>query len=247
MADGSDRRGFLGAFLSGTVGLAAGAGAMWKFKPLPPEKICPPIPPLPREFDGLNQKNDILILNEALGLEHQAIAAYTAGAGLNVLSPEALAVAGSFLKQHEQHRDILRENIERMKGNAVMALASYNFDMPSKPGELDVLKLALSLEEGAVQAYHIRLPKIFDRDLINGAAAILGDEAGHVIVLRQVLKLPPPGTFLSYKLTVDAPVASAPMSAPVASAPASAASTPASAAKSAASVPAKPAAGKSAP
>lgn len=231
MADGSDRRGFLGITLAGVVGAAAGGGAVWKYKPLPPEKICPPIPPLPKQFEGLSAANDLLILNEALGLEHQAIAAYTAGAGLNVLSADVLAVAVGFMKQHESHRDILRGAIERSKGTPVAALAKYEFDLPAKPTDLDVLKLALQLEEGAVEAYHVRLPKIFDRELINGAAAILGDEAGHVIVLRQALKMPPPGVFLGYKAP-EPPAASAPGSAP-ASAPASAASAASTLAKSA--------------
>ncbi len=193
-----DRRGFLGLISTGAAGLAAGAAAGWfgresRIPPPPPEKVCPT---LPESLTALSPKNDLAILNEALALEHQAIFAYAAGAPL--LSPGALAVAKLFLEQHEKHRDTLKGAIEGGKGTPVAPLEKYDLGLPEKPKELDVLLLALKLEEGAVNAYRDRLPKIFERALITGASAILGDETMHVVVLREALKLPPPEVFSKF-------------------------------------------------
>lgn len=192
------RRGFVGALLAGTAGLAAGAAAGWFGResriplPLPPVKC----PPLPAVFEGLSPANDLKILNEALGLEHQAIYAY--GAGAPLLSAGTLAVAKVFMGQHMQHRDKLIDAIEGGKGAAVKALEKYDLGLPDKPVELDVLKLALRLEEEAYGAYLVRIPKIYERALINGATSILADEASHAVLLRQAMKLPPADTFMKF-------------------------------------------------
>ena len=210
----TNRRGFLGVIVTGAAGLAAGGAAGWlarpKFDPPPPCPEPPKCPELPVSLRELSPKNDLRILNEALALEHQAIFAYTAGAPL--LSPGALAVAKRFLEQHISHRDTLKGAIEGGKGTPVAALEKYDLELPEKPKELDVLKLALRLEEQAVNAYRDRLPLIFERSLITGASAILGDETMHVVVLREALKLPPPEVFSKFP-AIDAP-ASAPGSAP---------------------------------
>ena len=192
------RRGFVGALLAGTAGLAAGAAGGWfgresRIPPPPPPVKCPPLPAV---FEGLSPANDLKILNEALGLEHQAIYAYTAGAPL--LSAGTLAVAKVFMGQHMQHRDILKGAIEAGKGTPVVALEKYDLGLPDKPVELDVLKLALRLEEEAYGAYLVRIPKIYERALINGATSILADEASHAVLLRQAMKLPPADTFMKF-------------------------------------------------
>ena len=136
------------------------------------------------------------ILNEALGLEHQAIYAYTAGAPL--LSAGTLAVAAGFLEQHKLHRDKLIDAIEAGKGIPAIKLEQYDLGLPDKPVELDVLKLALRLEEEAYGAYLVRIPKLYDRGLVNGATSILADEASHAVLLRQAMKLPPAEAFMKF-------------------------------------------------
>src|SRR4051794_7200674 len=60
---------------------------------------------------------DIAILNGALGLEHPAVFAYTAGAPL--LSGDALAVGKQFLEQEQEHADGLAKAITQLGGMPV--------------------------------------------------------------------------------------------------------------------------------
>ena len=194
----NSRRGFVGVLLAGTAGLAAGAAGGWfgRESRIPPP--APPVkcPPLPEPLIGLSPANDLKILNEALGLEHQAIFAYTAGAPL--LSAGTLAVAKGFMEQHKMHRDKLIDAIEGSKGIPVAKLEKYDLGLPDKPVELDVLKLALRLEEEAYGAYLVRIPKLYERALINGASSILADEASHAVLLRSAMKLPPAEAFMKF-------------------------------------------------
>ena len=68
---------------------------------------------------GPKFEGDVAILNVALGLEHQAIAAYDAGAGSKLLSADQLKVAVSFQREHKAHRDALIKYIRRFKGTPV--------------------------------------------------------------------------------------------------------------------------------
>jgi rubrerythrin len=65
--------------------------------------------------------------------------------------------------------------------------------------EADVLRFAAGLERGAVSAYLNAVPLFADRALAQAAASILGDEAMHWAVFRQVLGEKPvvPGAFMS--------------------------------------------------
>ena len=62
---------------------------------------------------------DVKILNVALGLEHEAIAAYQAGAESKLLDKPILEVAVLFQSQHKQHRDALAATIQRAGGKPV--------------------------------------------------------------------------------------------------------------------------------
>lgn len=57
----------------------------------------------------------------------------------------------------------------------------------SGDAELDVLKFAARLEQGAVSACLGAVPLFGNRDLSKAAASILGDEAMHWAVLRQAI------------------------------------------------------------
>ena len=54
---------------------------------------------------GQSPERDLTILTAALYLEHEAIAAYTAGAGSGLLPADVLAVASAFMDDHQYHRD----------------------------------------------------------------------------------------------------------------------------------------------
>jgi len=130
---------------------------------------------------------DLAILNVALGLEHQAIAAYDAGAKSNLLSPDQLKVAVSFQTDHKRHRDALVKYLRRFGGTPVDPKSSYDFGKIASA--IDILKLAHSLEEGAAGAYLAHAYKLESSEILNAAVPILADEVRHTTVFRLLLGL----------------------------------------------------------
>jgi rubrerythrin len=141
---------------------------------------------------GDDKKDDVAIMNVALGLEHQAIAAYTVGAGL--LSEGTKAVAVPFLNQHKQHRDALIATIKNYGGKPVEAKSDADYKIPEvvkgfgfELNEGGVLKTAEKLETDAAKAYYGVLLKLKTSAVIGAAMAIMADEVAHVAVLRGAL------------------------------------------------------------
>ncbi|CAN5642323.1 ferritin-like domain-containing protein [soil metagenome] len=132
--------------------------------------------------------DDLAILNVALGLEHEAVAAYQAGAESRLLTGQVLETALSFQKDHKHHRDAIIKLIKRYGGTAVEPKPGYDFGV-IKTAE-DILGLAHKLEQGAVEAYLANAAKLQNRIILNDAAAILVDEVRHATVLKLALGLP---------------------------------------------------------
>jgi hypothetical protein len=144
--------------------------------------------------------NDIGILNVALGLEHQGIAAYTLGAKSGLLQKGVLDVAVKFQDDHKVHRDLLAGAITKMGGKPVTekTLDEYAkaLNAASLKSQEDVLKLALSLELGATNAYLSVIPSFKDRGLAQVAARLAADETAHWAILNNALGLPLPKAML---------------------------------------------------
>ena len=142
--------------------------------------------------------NDVAILNTALAAELEAIAAYGVGAGSGLLKGPVLALATTFQGHHKQHADVLAATVGKLGGKAAMAKAKYDFPVETLKTQADVLRFAAGLEKGAVSAYLGAVPLFNERELSKAAASILGDEAMHWAVLRQVLgENPVPAAFVS--------------------------------------------------
>ena len=133
-------------------------------------------------------QGDVAILNVALGLEQEAIAAYQAGARSNLLSGTALAMATSFLKDHERHRDRLVALIRQFGGSPGQPKAAFDFGTISSAG--DILALAHRLEQGAADAYLANAAKLTQAEILDAAAGILVDEVRHATALKLALSLP---------------------------------------------------------
>lgn len=147
----------------------------------------------PAEIEG-----DVRILNTALGAELEAIAAYQVGAESGLLAKDVLAVAVAFQGHHREHAAALAATVQKLGGQAVAAKPKYTFPVDKLKSQADVLHFAASLEKGAVSAYLGAVPVLADRTLAQVAASILGDEAMHWAVLRQVLgETPVPAAFVS--------------------------------------------------
>ena len=147
---------------------------------------------------GGSTNADVQILNTAIGAELEAIAAYQLGAESGLLSKPVLDLAVTFQGHHKEHVALLSSTVEKLGGKAVIAKTKYNFPVDQLKSQLDVLKFAAQLEQGAVSAYLGAVPLFGNRDLAKAAASILGDEAMHWAVLRQAIgEAPVPSAFMS--------------------------------------------------
>ena len=156
-----------------TSGLALGLAAAGR-----------PLIALPEKGDA--PADDVLILNTALALEHEAIWAYGLAGKSGLLSAKAQEVGLLFQGSHEIHRDLLVDTIKRKGGQPVDGKKEYAFGVPLAKEE-DVLALAFKLEVGAARAYLSVIDKFQDRSLSASASRILSDEVLHATVLRSVL------------------------------------------------------------
>jgi hypothetical protein len=140
---------------------------------------------------------DLKILNVALGLEHEAIAAYQAGAESKLLDKPVLDVAVLFQSQHKAHRDALAATIKRAGGKPVDAKKAPEYGWPRLASQTDVLMFAAKLEAGAAAAYLGALRALENKEYLTAAASIMGNETQHLALLRQVLKEDPvPSPFI---------------------------------------------------
>lgn len=180
------RRGWLmapGAFAMGTLAAVALGEAM----------------PAWGQTQSGSTRDDINILNTALGLEYQAIAAYQAGAETGLLQKPVLDTAVKFQTHHKAHAQILAATVEKLGGTPVKARAPREYGFPTETlrTQADVLRFAAGLEKGATAAYLGVLPNFHNRELSKAAGSILGDEAMHWAVLLHALgEDPVPGAFV---------------------------------------------------
>lgn len=141
---------------------------------------------------------DTGILNIALALEHEAIAAYQIGAESGLLAKEVLPVAVLFQSHHKAHRDALADTVRKLGGTPVAEQAMDAYVKSSKlnvaaiKSQGDVLALAQRLELGAANAYLGVIPAFGDRELAKIAGRLAADETMHYTALTQALggKLP---------------------------------------------------------
>ena len=135
---------------------------------------------------------DVAILNVALGLEHEAIAAYQIGAESKLLKNPVLGVAVQFQSHHKEHRDALIATINKMGGRPVAAKGmqeyadALNVKMIKSAG--DILVLAARLEKGAANAYLGVIPAFSNGELAKVAGRLAADETMHWTVLAQATK-----------------------------------------------------------
>jgi rubrerythrin len=129
--------------------------------------------------------NDVVVLNSAIDLEHQAVAAYTAA--LDVLTGDNLRSAREFRDQERQHLVRLSAAIKQIGGKPNPARSSYAF--PRLRDETAVLRFASRLENTAIAAYIDALPRLNDPDMRAAGASILANEAEHLAVLNSALGL----------------------------------------------------------
>ena len=140
--------------------------------------------------------SDVGILNVALALEHQGINAYTLGAKSGLLQKPVLDIALKFQDDHKIHRDLLIAAIVKLGGKAAeekpLDVYAKALNASQLKSQEDVLKLALSLEMGATNAYLSVIPAFKDHAFAQVAARLAADEVAHWAVLNNALGMPLP-------------------------------------------------------
>lgn len=146
--------------------------------------------------------NDVAILNVALGLEHEAIAAYQLGAESKLLDKPVLDVAVLFQIHHKEHRDALAATVRKLGGMPVDAKGMGEYATALNAGAIksqgDVLMLAARLERGAANAYLGVIPSFKDAELAKIAGRLAADETMHWTALAGALKQNLPAKALSF-------------------------------------------------
>jgi rubrerythrin len=138
-----------------------------------------------------NPSQDVQILNVALGLEHEAIAAYQLGAQSGLLQKPVLDTAVLFQSHHKGHRDALISTIQKLGGTPVaeksMGEYASALNAASIRSQADILTLAARLELGATNAYLGVIPSFKDSALAKVAGRLAADETMHWTVLSSAL------------------------------------------------------------
>ncbi len=145
---------------------------------------------------------DVAILNVALALEHEGIAAYQLGAESGLLTQDVLKVAVQFQSHHKEHRDSLITAIQSMGGAAIeeKKLSDYAsaLNASALKSQRDVLELAARLELGAANAYLGVIPSFENRDLAQVSARLAADETMHWTALSTALGASLPAVALTF-------------------------------------------------
>jgi len=127
--------------------------------------------------------SDVGVIQTALALEHEGIAAYQIAGKSGLLSKGTLQVATIFLGHHEVHRDSLAKLVTQAGAKPVEPKSDAQYvadlNLASLKSEKDVVALATVLEHGAASAYIGQISAIRDPKLANLFASISADEATH--------------------------------------------------------------------
>ncbi len=133
-------------------------------------------------------KNDVGIMNVAVGLEYEGIAAYTIAIKSGLLSVQHVKAATKFQDDHKAHLDALLATIKKFGGKAVESKTLDEYAKALKVDELknetDVLSLAAGLELGATNAYLSVIPAFKDSALAKIAGRLAAEEATHFALLN---------------------------------------------------------------
>ena len=131
---------------------------------------------------------DASVMQVALALEHEGIAAYRLAGASGLLKPGTLKLAQVFMGHHEQHRDSLASLIAKAGGKPVQPQSDDQYAKALNLGALktegDVVALATKLELGAASAYVGQVAALQDPKLAQLFCNLAADEAVHWTTLN---------------------------------------------------------------
>lgn len=158
-----------------------------------------------------DKANDIAVLNGAIGLENQAIYAYTAaintlGSATDATSQAVVKIATAHRSNHQDHLAALQAAVTSLGGTPTAAQSTYDLSPYTDPTKsqsklregglgsaTQVAALALALEVDATIAYESAFSSLRNPALIVAAAGIAPDEASHATAIRAALGATPDG------------------------------------------------------
>jgi rubrerythrin len=150
-----------------------------------------PFPNIAAASQMSSSGSDLGILNTALGLEHEGIAAYQIAAESGLLQAQVLAVGVLFQGHHKGHRDELAKLIQMAGGRPVEPKSQAQYAKAINASTLksqeDILRLAVKLERGAANAYIGSIAALHDFKLAQLFARLGADEASHWTVLNNAI------------------------------------------------------------
>jgi hypothetical protein len=140
--------------------------------------------------------SDVAIMQGALELEHEGIAAYRLAGQSGLLTPGTLATARLFMGHHEQHRESLASLITKAGGKPQQPKQDTAYitelNLGALKSEADVIALAIQLEQGAANAYVGQVAALRDRKLAHLFTQLASDESVHWTALTVAVGRPIP-------------------------------------------------------
>jgi len=137
---------------------------------------------------------DVQVMQGALALEHEGIAAYRLAGASGLLQPDTLKLALIFKGHHEQHRDGLTDLIRRAGGRPVEPRSDSEYvkelELEKLKTQGDVVQLATKLELGATNAYAGQVAALGDPQLAHMFTQLAADEAVHWTTLNNAAGTP---------------------------------------------------------
>ena len=136
------------------------------------------------------------ILSSAIRLEQVAVLAYSAAIDSGRLTPAFAKIATRFRDHERAHADTLTTALTDLGGTppekATQAdLLEAVTGLADARTQADLANLAIELELAAVAAYLDAHRKLIEAKLLQTGASIMANEAQHLVVLRQAVKLDP--------------------------------------------------------
>jgi len=139
-----------------------------------------------------NAAQDAELLNAAIALEHEGIAAYDIALGSGLIPAGALTLVRTIQGHHNQHRDDLAAAVTRLGGAPAQSKTRAEYVTELNAGSIksleDIQRLALRLENGATNAYLGLISPLSDTDLHVLVARLAADEASHAAIFMMDLK-----------------------------------------------------------
>src|ERR1700712_1676372 len=146
---------------------------------------------------GAADNQDVAMLQTASSLERLAVSTYEAALGLPFIkdgNPVIVKFAQTTMSQHDQHRQAFQAQTTALNGKAQdmpnpVYAAIVQKALPGLQSPIDVVKLAMTLENVATDTYLTDLTMLTDTKSKELMGSVMGVECQHLAVLRAVAAL----------------------------------------------------------